>query len=213
MNKTFTKTLAYSSFAISAALVIYAFLTAKTYIQLIIASVVYPAVVYFALVLFPRKGSHYEENIHIPIHVEQNPEPEPEVEKQNVQVVDLDKRTFLKLIGSAGLSFFIFSILGQRVGNLLFGTPQNTTAGTAGTLPTGPTGSSGVLPTSGYSVTEIDEGVFSYYGFTNNNGAWIIMKQFNSEASSFRYAKGNANFPTNWENRSKLEYDYFYNLN
>lgn len=35
---------------------------------------------------------------------------------QKVDIIDVDKRTFLKFIGTAGISFFIFSLLGASVG-------------------------------------------------------------------------------------------------
>jgi hypothetical protein len=204
------KTLTYSGFIISALLVVLAFITAKTYAQLAIAVLLYPLLAYFALKLLPRKGSGAPA-----ITIKLPPSPMRKVEAathEKVEVADVDKRTFLKLIGAAGISFFVFSLLGRRVESLLF----DRTAGNAGTatLPTGSASgadSGQTLPAAGYRISEIDDGIVSYYGFTNQSGNWLIMRE-DTETSSFRYAKGDSGFSKNWANRENLKYDYYYNL-
>lgn len=65
-------------------------------------------------------------------------------------------------------------------------------------------------PSEGYRISEIDENdSVTYYGFTNKDGAWYIVKEDTN--GSFRYAKGEKEFANNWETRRDLKYDYFYN--
>lgn len=199
------KTLTYTGFAISAILVILAFVTAKTYTQLIIAVVVYPLLAYFALKLLPRRNQKAPA---ITIKLPSRPARRDAQRLDSVEVADVDKRTFLKLVGAAGLSFFVFSILGRRVESLLFG--RGLDSGIAGVAPVA-TDPTSTQIADGYKISEIDEGETTYYGFTNKTGGWLIMRE-EADSSSFRYAKGDINFPVNWANRANLKYDYFYNL-
>ena len=120
-------------------------------------------------------------------------------------MVDLDKRTFLKLIGAIGLTFFVSSLFGRRAENLLFqgGATPSDGGQPGGTLEG--------LPDSGYQISEIDESDTAYYGFTRKNGNWLIMKE-DPETGSFRYTKNESDFPGNWANRDVLEYDYYHNI-
>jgi len=197
MNKTLT----YTGFAIAALGIVLAFVTAKTYTQLAIATVLYPALIYFALKMLSRShGKGPVITIPIPL------KPAKQIattQGRKVEVTDIDKRTFLKMIGAAGISFFVFSILGRRVDNLLFNKPsENADIGA----------SPATLSTSGYRISEIDEGEITYYGFINGDGGWLIMRE-DTDSSSFRYAKGDLNFPGSWASRGNLKYDYYYNLN
>lgn len=209
MNKTLT----YSGFAISTLLVILAFVTAKTYTQLVFAVVAYPLLAYFALKLFPRvsrEGSTITVEMPIkPVRVQQVAS---EPQRPKVDVADIDKRTFLKLVGTAGISFFIFSLLGRRVESLLFGETSNPALKGLGGIPDGGVNTTNITPTEGYKISEIDDsGIVTYYGFINKNSAWLIMKE-ETDSGSFRYAKGGSNFPVSWTDRENIKYDYFYNL-
>lgn len=199
------KVIIYPSFAIASIFVILVFLTSKTYTQLGIAVVLYLPLAYFALRVFPRNSWK------TPIFTIQMPaRPVQKVHKEKrerIDIADVEKRTFLKLIGAAGISFFVFSLLGRRVDTLLFGKTVDSEINSLG----GITGGSSASPTEGYKISEIDDSVVSYYGFTNKNGGWLIMKE-DTEGSSFRYSKGNSDFPAMWKNRESLQYDYFYNL-
>ncbi len=66
-------------------------------------------------------------------------------------------------------------------------------------------------PTDGYTISEIDDGIIAYYGFMGQKGAWFIMRQ-DANDGSFRYAKGDIDFPINWEDRTNLTYDYYANV-
>lgn len=200
------KALTYSSLVATGVLVVLAFVTAKTYTQLGVAVILYPMLAYFVHKLFIIK------DLKAPLLTVQLP-PAKKVEqdaakakKGEAVVLDIDRRAFLKLIGATGLSFFLFSLLGRRVESLfldrapLFGTPP-------------PDGISPeqASPTAGYKIAEIADGEVAYYGFTNNSGAWLIMRE-ETETGSFRYAKGDSNFLAKWANREQLNYDYFHNL-
>jgi hypothetical protein len=188
---------------------IFIFVTAKTYTQLGIAVILYPLLAYFALKVLPRKNANTPA---ITIQIPSRPVQTAQGGKhEKVEVADIDKRTFLKLIGSAGISFLLFSILGRRLDSLLFGGALNSGINTGGTG-AGNQAAQAAQPTEGFKISEIDDsGAISYYGFVNQDGGWLIMKQ-DSDTSSFRYVKGNLNFSGNWGIRETLKYDYYYKL-
>ena len=197
-----TKTLVtYSGFAIACLVVIAAFITAKTYIQLAFASLLYPLLIFFAYKVLPLKT----------MQVPKKPEEKVEADKKNsIEISDIDKRAFLKLIGATGLSFFLISIFGRRAEALLFGQHLAQTP-SAGTPPGGKPAAPAVSPTENYKISEIDESIVSYFGFINKDGGWFIMKE-DANTGSFRYIKGGSNFPGNWDNREYLKYDYSHNV-
>lgn len=205
-----TKTLTNSAFVLASLIVVLVFVTSKTYPQLIFAVALYPFLVFLAFMIFPRSGRQ-SPRITAPVQSKlssvrvENSKPKTEP----TYVSDIDKRTFIKLIGATGISFFLFSMFGRGIENLLFG--RN------GQYPINPAGSGDQFGrasdplTDGYKISEIDEGDISYYGFTNKDGAWLIMKEV-EDGNTFRYAKGDSDFPGNWANREKLTYDYYYNV-
>jgi len=206
-----SKTLTYSGFAIASLLVILAFLTAKNYTQLAIAVILYPALAYFYLKILSRKTRKVP-TFTIKIPARSSAQKAEEVRREKVEVADIDKRTFLKFIGATGLSFFIFSLLGRRVETLLFGkTLESGTTTSPGSPAGGEVGTIGSLSASGYRISEIDDGIISYYGFINQDGDWLIMRE-DTETSSFRYARGDSGFSRKWSSRENLKYDYYHNL-
>jgi hypothetical protein len=222
------KLITFILFAVASLLVVLAFVTAKSYIQLMAASVFYPLLMYL-IYRFMLKTDYDESGYS---HIMNTPQvaiganyiapatsvpnadstPNTPVEQAKVEVADIDKRTFLKVVGAAGLSFFVFSLLGRRIESLLFGNAFNT-----GLIPTPTpgieTGQTKSLSTEGYIITEIDDARAgtSFYGFVNNKGEWFVMKE-DSETSSYRYAKGEQDFSAHWQNRENLDYDYYFNL-
>ncbi len=201
------KALTYSGLAVSFIITAFVFVTAKTYTQLIIAVLLYPLLAYFALRVLPRRNKVAPS---ITIQIPSRPMPKTNEDTRAKVVADIDKRTFLKLIGTAGLSFFVFSLLGRRVESLLFGRAFESGVSTSGVAPSDQA-SSAPQPLEGFKISEIDDGIVSYYGFTNKDGAWLIMRE-DTQASSFRYAKGERDFSRNWASRQKLKYDYYFNL-
>lgn len=206
------KLITYATFILSTIAIVLVFVTAKSYTQLAIGTLIYPLLAYFAFTLFPRENRITvvsEPNNNLPQAAPATNASGPV--KESVEIVDIDKRTFLKLVGTAGVSFFIFSILSRKVESLLFGRAFNSgMSGLPGQYVQSPGSPSET--TEGYNITEVDDvGAISYFGFTTKEGAWLIMKG-NADGSSYRYVKGNKNFPDNWANRESLKYDYYYNL-
>ena len=208
------KALTYSGFVAVSMLVVLAFVTAQSPIQLSIAVMLYPLLVYFAYTLFIGN------NRKVPITVVQPSTNLPEnlkVEKDQPQaesgsIADIDKRTFLKLIGTAGISFFLFSLFNRRSELSFFGKKESGSGTTTLQDPEGnKVNPARQQPTDSYTISEIDDEYISYYGFTDKEGAWFIMRE-DPDDGSFRYTKGDSNFPGNWTNRKDVKYDYFNNV-
>ncbi len=184
--------------AIATILIAVSFVTSTTYTQLAISSLLYPPLAYFAFKSFPSKGRKKDaQRLVVKVKSEGKPRREP------VEIVDIDKRAFLKMIGAAGFSFFIFSLFTRRVEDFILSRSPG-----AGSL-VGDRDASPIEPTEGYRVTEISTEDYNYYGFVNTKGNWYIMKEDPTEGS-FRYAKADLNFSKNWTRREKLKYDYYH---
>lgn len=204
--------LTYSSLAIASLVMVAGFITATSYAQLAAATLAYPLLIFVAYKVLPlkagqasQKKSFEEEQAQIALDAKTQEE-----KRTFVGIADIEKRAFLKLIGATGLSFFLISIFGRRIETLLFGQTAAPPAsiGTPSVVQTNVVTAS---PTDGYKITEIDNGLVGYYGFTNKDGGWFIMKE-DTNSGSFRYAKGAASFALNWDNRTNLKYDYFHDL-
>ena len=195
--------LTYSSFAIACLLVVVIFLTAATFTQLGFAAVLFPILAVCAYQLFLRNDRQC------------NPSKPKVVQKppsDTAGISDINKRVFLKMLGGTGLFLFISAILSKKNNNLFSGTTSSTASGVV--LIKDPAGNP-IVPaqsqiTDGYQISEIDDNIIAFYGFTNKDGAWYIMR-VDAENGSTRYSTGGSNFPSNWDNREKLKYDYFYN--
>lgn len=207
-----SKTLTYSSLVLASLIVCLIFVTAKTYPQLLSGIVLYPVLITASLGVFPRGTRQPIITANKPQQLNQQILETSKPQLETTYISDIDKRAFIKLIGATGISFFLFSLFGKSFENLLFnkiGQPQFSTNSLLGN-----NNQPVVANTSsneGYHIAEIDEGTTTYYGFTNKQGAWQIMRE-DPDGNSFRYAKGGSNFPGNWANRENLNYDYFYNL-
>lgn len=210
------KFLFYFLLSFTGVLVIAGFVTATTYLQLVIASAFYPLLIYLVYKALPVRTLDVQiETPMVPV-----PQPvninNPEVidttdTKEGNRITDVDKRGLLKLIGAAGLSFFLYSIFSKKAEVSFFrrltGANQNPFVDSAGNQ----IDPARNQPTEGYQITEIDEVANSFYGFTDKNGAWFIMKE-DVDTGSFRYARGDSEFPTNWTRRERLSYNYFHQV-
>ncbi len=202
------------------------FVTATTYLQLATAVALYPLLVYLAFKAFPRKNPRYYSSTQSAAEVQPSIQPtEPEAEIQpplnseqkepskleNISIADIDKRMFLKLIGGVGVSLFLFSLFNKKAEGLFFKslpTPGKVSLEDIAGNKIDPAQNQ---PMDGYRISEIDDNAITFYGFTNKDGAWFVMKE-DTDTGSFRYAKGDSNFPGNWSNRENLNYDYFSNI-
>lgn len=132
-------------------------------------------------------------------------------------VADHTRRDFLKRIGGLGLGLLAYSLLNpKQAGAAFFGSVPG--PGTVSIKDTTDTKIDPALKglqslTTSYGVSEIDDdGSTLYYGFVNANGGWYILKETEAvgEELSYRYAKGDTDFSTNWGNRkTTLSYQYF----
>lgn len=195
------------------------FITAKSYPQLALGSGLYAILVFFGYKMMPLLNSGFTmQPVASDIHTDSESVSEnknetettsgvDDVKKTEVTVTDIDKRAFLKIVGATGLSFFLMSLFGRKAEGLLLGNMNNNT-------PTDDVVKNPAVPqspTDGYTITEVDDGIIAYYGFMGQKGAWFIMRQ-DANDGSFRYVKGDIEFPTNWEDRANLKYDYYANV-
>lgn len=214
-NKQITnRILTWCSFVIVSLIVIMTFVTATTYIQLVVAIILYPVLVYFSFKAFPRKARIYplaKPGTAIQSQVESTEKTETD-KREGISITDIDKRAFLKLIGGTGIVLFLLSIFNKSSGGLF---PGIAPAGSGLTSLKNTAGNridpAQNQPLDGYRISEVDDNTISFYGFINKDGAWFIMKG-DADTGSFRYAKGNSDFPSNWAMRANLKYDYFYKL-
>ncbi len=120
---------------------------------------------------------------------------------------ELDRRMFLKLIGSAGLSVLMLALFTKKSHAAFFGSVPG--PGTVALKDsTGAQIDPAIKhPTDGYRISQLDDSSPAYYGFTEKGGAWFIMKEDSS--GNYRYVKGASDFSTNWTGRAGLTYDYY----
>lgn len=66
-----------------------------------------------------------------------------------------------------------------------------------------------------FLVQDVDEaGSPAYYGFSNKDGAWYIIK--NTSDTTFRYASKQStglDYAAAWTNRASLTYNYIHEIN
>lgn len=196
------KIIIYSAFAVAIVVVILLFITSKNYTQLALASLAYLPLALFGWGLMLR---NHKKRLVKPVVIE-----EPREISQG-GVPNIDRREFLRLIGVAGVSFFIYSIFAKRAEALFFGRAAEPGV----TLLSDSLGKkidpAERQPTDGYQISEIEDSETPYYGFVNKSGGWYIMK-VDSETGSFRYSSGETGFADNWARRSHLKYGYFHDV-
>lgn len=210
------KILTYFSFVIASLIVIAAFMTSTTYTQLAIAILLYPLLVYFAFRAFPRgtRSCLFNKPVTEIQSTMQSAEIGGSAKSENtIGIADIDKRVFLKLIGGIGLSLFLFSLFNKKAEGLFFKSlPAQGATVSIENIAGKKIDPAQSQPTDGYSISEIDNNItFTFYGFTNKDGGWFVMQE-DEDTGSFRYTKGDSNFPGSWDNRENLKYDYYSNV-
>ena len=214
------KILLFYSFLIVSLMTISGFKGAESLSQLTSVLFFLPITVYFWMQALPRRKKKIKlphELLSIIPGTEITSEKEPIQKLKKIEDeyppekfgknFDLDRRMFLKLIGSAGISVFMLAIFTRKAQAAFFGSVPG--PGTVALKNT-----SGVQidpaqyhPTDGYKINQLDDSSPAYYGFTEKGGAWFIMKEDSS--GNYRYTKGTSAFSTNWTNRASLTYDYY----
>ncbi len=204
----------YFAFVVACFFVVTAFITATNFTQLALAALLYPILMFFAYKMYTQPKTSHKKVLDVEDISLSDASANSKKPAERIVISDVDKRVFLKLIGSAGVFLFLFSLFNKKAENMFYKSlPESgrsffdkKEAQRAGTQEV-----STAQPTDEYGISEIENGENSYYGYTKLGGAWYIMK-VDSETNSFRYVKGDKNFPASWKNRQKLKYDYFGNV-
>lgn len=198
------KLLIYYNFIIVSLMVIVGFVSATSYPQVVTASFFFPLFIYFGLRVFPRRNRA----IHLPgkAAIETVPVKEgilrenEDIQELKKEGVDIDRRMFLKLIGSAGASVFLFSLFTKKAEAAFFGSVPGPGAVSIKDTTGAKIDPAVKHPTDGYKISRLDDSSPAYYGFTNKDGAWFIMKE--DASGNYTYAVGSTAFETNWDNRA-----------
>lgn len=192
--------LTYYGFIVSTLMVITGLASAHSTTEFLTAGLFSPILIYFAIRIFPKRTRAI--NI---------PEVSRAIVLERSSVPDFDRRAFLKLIGTAGLSLFMFALFTKKAEAAFFGSvpgPGTVSLKDASGNKIDPAEKH---PTDGYNITDLDDSSPAYYGFVNKTGAWFIMKE-DATTGAYRYTKGTSGYSTNWTSRASLSYDYFDNV-
>lgn len=126
-------------------------------------------------------------------------------------VADNDKRLFLKLIGSSGVSLLLMALFTKKAQAAFFGSVPGPGVVAIKDSAGNKIDPAEKNPTDGYEITEIDDSSSpAYYGFVKKTGAWYIMEE--DSTGAYRYAKGDSLFSVAWEGKELLTYGYFNNV-
>ena len=206
------KIVIYYSFIVVALMTLTGFLFAESTFQIISATLFYPLFIYFSLLILPKKTKA----LVLPKEIEatkkvRSKSAKTKVVKIEEGKVDKDRRAFVKLIGTAGTTVFLFSIFGiKKAQAAFFGSVPGPGTVALKDISGNKIDPAEKHPTDGYKISQLDDSSPAFYGFTNKDANWFIMKEDSS--GNYRYAKGTTDFPTNWTNRATLSYDYFENI-
>lgn len=127
------------------------------------------------------------------------------------RVMDTDRRLFLKLIGSAGISVFMLALFTKKAQAAFFGSVPGPGVIALKDVAGNKIDPAEKYPTSGYGFSQLEEGAtYSYFGFVNKAGAWYIQRE-TVATGDYRYTKGSSDFATGWTNRATptIAYNYF----
>lgn len=205
------------NFIITTLFAVTSLFSAKAFNQTIFALLFIPMAAYFFRLLF-RRGLRPTlqstvsllPTTYIPPESATLPTVEGE-ELTNLEVKDINRRLFLKLIGTAGITTFLFAIFTKSSHAAFFGSMPG-----PGTLSLKDTQGNKIdpaekQPTDGYEISEVDDSATpAYYGFVNKDGGWYIAKE--GTGGDYRYYRDSGNFATGWSTRVSLVYDYFNNV-
>ncbi len=210
------KTITYSSFIVAGLVLVAAFVTATTYTQLGVAVLFYPFLAILAFKIFPNKAWKAPVlTIKMPSLGVEKMDTETTTQAvrtvavpEKVGISDIDRRAFLKLIGAAGVSLFLYSVFIKRAESAFFGKAAGPETVSVKDTQDRKIDPAEKQPTDGYRICEVDDNITSYFGFVNKDGAWFIMQE-DTDSGSFRYTRGDFNFARGWERRERLSYNYY----
>lgn len=212
------KLLIYYNFIIVTLMIVGGFLGTSSYAQLASAALFFPLAAYFLFLVLPNRSKAiiFPEPQKIKKTKKKKAKTEvlkaEKIEEDGSEKIRLDanRRAFVKLIGSAGVSLFLFSIFTKKAQGAFFGSVPG-----PGVVALKDTSGTQIdpaikLPTDGYKISEIDDSSPAYYGFVDKDGNWFIMKE--SSTGQYKYYKktdSDNNFTTDWPNRGGFTYLYF----
>jgi len=201
----FRRLIIYYCFIVTTTVVSLSFLSSFSFPQFLSSLIFSPMALYFLLLVWPRRKEA--------LLVSESPRTAGKQSEFKSLLapapkLDVERRDFLKLIGSAGILAVILGLFSKRPGIPAFlgnvdSLESVTLKDTSGNV-INPAESS---PTEGYNIAQIDDSIPSYFGFINKDGGWFIMREGEDEA--FLYTKGDSSFTINWSNRAKLNYNSF----
>ncbi len=114
---------------------------------------------------------------------------------------DVDRRMFLKLIGSAGVTVFLFSLFTKKAHGAFFGSVPGPGTISLKDIAGNKIDPAEKYPTDGYKIARLDDASPSYYGFIRKDGTWFIMREESN--GTYKYKKGPSNFvTTGWDIRN-----------
>lgn len=215
------KILIYYNFIIVSLVALAGFLNAQSYTDLVETLPFLPLVAYFGIFIFPhkRRAIILPQKISpkkvLPVRPSEitvkPPAVEGEVLEDGKEGLDQNRRIFLKLIGSAGLSVFFFALFTKKAEAAFFGSVPG-----PGTLKIKDIAGNQInpaekQPTDGYNISRVDDSTPAYYGFLDKDSNWFIMKE--NTDGTYLYAKGSTDFAGNWGLRGDEvngpTFDYF----
>ncbi len=204
------KLLLYYNFILVTIMAVMGFAGASSIPQFLSAILFLPLAFYFWRLVWPKRSKKLAippEVIPAVLEVKAEETKIPKGKIQTLKHYDLDRRKFIKLIGSAGLTVFLFSIFTRKAQAAFFGSVPG-----PGTVALKNTAGTQIdpaekHPTDGYKIARVDDSTPAYYGFLNKDGAWFIMREESS--GIYKYAKGDTSFSTNWGNRGEEGFDYY----
>lgn len=122
------------------------------------------------------------------------------------RVIDNDRRIFLKLIGSAGISVFMLALFTKKAQAAFFGSVPG-----PGVIAIKDTAGNKIdpakhHPTAGFKIAQLDDtssATYAYYGFVDKTGAWYLQREqlTGANAGQYLYSTGASGFSTAWTNR------------
>lgn len=181
-------------------IVVSGFVTASTIPQAISAILFSPLIYYFSACIVSKTSTRQLKVNEAHTTTAQKDTTSADEDSSNVDKnFDQNRRTFVKLIGTAGLGALALTLFSRKnlppVFDSMISPEINSDSAIKQSF-------------DNYKIAEVDDSSPSYFGFVEKTGKWFIMQI--DDAGAVRYSGGNNNFPANWENRSSLKYDYYH---
>lgn len=197
------KPLIYYNFIVVTIMTISGFLGAQSLPQLLSAIIFLPLAVYFLLEVLPRKKRALTiPDRELPVIADRVLPEDTHIIPKAVksQGFDINRRGFVKFMGSAGLALFFLAMFTRKTPGDIFGSAPGSQSAQIDPAV--------AHPTDGYTIARIDDSTPSYYGFLNRVGSWFIMRE--ESDGTYQYARGKSNFAsTGWDARDTLSYEEF----